>query len=125
MISKHFNIIFPDHRDYNRVTVIKAVRQLTGLGLTEAKDLTEKQGAQLVHFRVEDTRPSYYDDSAAPAEKVLKDNLEVLRSNGVLVHEVSQVGTLAEVRQLASDAVLRDEHDLAIALIEVIQRFSR
>jgi hypothetical protein len=124
MISKHFNIIFPDHQNYNRVGVIKAVRQLTGLGIKEAKDLTEKQGAQLVHFRVEDTRPSYY-GGFAPAEKVLKDNLEVLRSNGVLVHEVSQVGTLAEIRQLASDAVLRDEHDLAIALIEVIQRFSR
>ena len=124
MISKHFNIIFPDHRDYARVTVIKAVRQLTGLGLKEAKDLTEKQGAQLVHFRVEDIR-SYYDDSVIPAEKVLKNGLEVLRNHGVLVHEVSRVGTLAEVRQLASDAVLRDEHDLAIALIEVIQRFSR
>ena len=124
MISKHFNIIFPVHHDYARVTVIKAVRQLTGLGLKEAKDLTEKQGAQLVHFRVEDIR-SYYDDSVIPAEKVLKDNLEILRNNGVLVHEVSRVGTLAEVRQLASDAVLRDEHDLAIALIEVIQRFSR
>ncbi len=124
MISKHFNIIFPDHHDYARVTVIKAVRQLTGLGLKEAKDLTEKQGAQLVHFRVEDIR-SYYDDSVIPAEQVLKNGLEVLRNHGVLVHEVSRVGTLAEVRQLASDAVLRDEHDLAIALIEVIQRFSR
>lgn len=123
MISKHFNIIFPDHQNYNRVGVIKAVRQLTGLGLKEAKDLTEKQGAQLVHFRVEDNR-SYYDDSVIPAEKVLKDNLELLRSNGVLVHEVGRVGTLAEVRQLASDAVLRDEYDLAIALIDVIKRFS-
>ena len=122
MISKHYNMTFPAHRDYNRVGVVKAIRQLTGLGLKEAKELTEKQGTQLVHVRVSDIVDPYTNQSV-PANEVLTDAIVNLRGNGVVVVEAGRAGTLAEVRQLASDALLRDELDLAVALIDVLRKF--
>ena len=122
MISKHYNMTFPAHRDYDRVGVIKAVRQLTGLGLKEAKELTEKQGTQLVQVRVSDIDDRYTKQSV-PAKEVLTDAIADMRGNGVIVVEAVRAGTLVEVRQLASDALLRDELDLAAALIDVLRKF--
>lgn len=123
MISKHYNMTFPAHRDYNRVGVIKAIRQLTGLGLKEAKDLSEKQGTQLVLVRAVDT-VNPYTERVMPAKTVLADAIAELRANGVIVVEAIRAGTLAEVRQLASDALLRDELDLAVALLDILRKFN-
>ncbi len=123
MISKHYNMTFPDHRDYNRVAVIKAIRQLTGLGLKEAKDLTEKQGTQLVHVLVSDTL-NPYTNQVIIALTLLENAIGELRANGVFAVEAVRSGTLAEIRQLAADALLRNELDLSVALIDVLKKFS-
>ena len=124
MISKHYQMVFPaPNVAPNRVAVIKAIRSLTGLGLKEAKDLTEKVGNQLVRVRVED-KVDPYTERLITAEQVLANDLAHLRSNGVMVVEAVRAGTLDEVRKLASDAVLRDELDMAAALIDVLRRFS-
>ena len=123
MISKHYQMVFPaPNVAPNRVAVIKAIRQLTGLGLKEAKDLTEKLGSQLVRVRVEDYVNSY--NEVIPAPTALANALSELRRNGVNVVEAPRAGTLDEVRKLAADALLRDELDVSVALIEVLRRFS-
>lgn len=124
MISKHYQMVFPAvNSGYNRVQVIKAVRSLTGLGLKEAKELTEKLGNQLVRVRAEDMVDPYTERTIT-AEQTLANALAELRRNGVMVVEAVRAGTLDEVRKLASDAVLRDELDMAAALIDVLRRFS-
>lgn len=124
MISKHYNMVFPAvNSGYNRVGVIKAVRQITGLGLKDAKDLTEKQGVQLVHIVVNDI-VDHYTGHPIPEKRVLEDALAELRRNGVMVNEAARAGTLEEVRKLASDALLRGELDLSVALIDILRRFN-
>lgn len=123
MISKHYQMVFPaPNVAPNRVAVIKAIRQLTGLGLKEAKELTEKSGSQLVRVRVEDYVNTY--NETIPAKTALANALAELRRNGVNVVEAVRVGTLDEVRKLASDALLRDELDMAAALIDILRKFS-
>lgn len=123
MITKHYTMTFPADRNYNRVGVIKVVRSLTGLGLKEAKDLTEKEGAQLVYVRAADT-VNPYTNQPVSAKFFLDESVAELRRNGVVVCEAVRAGTLAEVRKLASDALLRDELDLAVALIDIVRKFS-
>lgn len=123
MINKHYNMTFPAvYSGYNRVAVIKAIRQLTGLGLKEAKELTEKDGAQLVNVRVDDYVNAF--DQVIPAKTALENAITELRRHGVVAVEAVRVGTLAEVRKLAADALLRDELDLAAALIDILRKFS-
>lgn len=123
MISKHYTMTFPADRNYNRVGVIKSVRALTGLGLKEAKDLTEKEGAQLVLLRAADT-VNPYTNQPISAKMFLEDQIAEMRRNGVVVCEAVRAGTLADVRKLASDALMRDELDLAVALIDIVRKFS-
>lgn len=123
MISKHYNMTFPAPGSSNRVAVIKSVRSLTGLGLKEAKELTEKEGAQLVQVRAADT-VNPYTNQPVSAKFFLEESIAELRRNGVVVVEAVRAGTLAEVRKLASDALLRDELDLAVALIDIVRKFS-
>lgn len=123
MISKHYTMTFPaPNSGYNRVGVIKAVRTLTGLGLKEAKDLTEVEGPQLIHVRATDTI-NPYTNQPVPAKMLLEDHIAEMRLNGVIVVEAVRSGTLAEVRKLASEALLRDELDMAVALIDILRKF--
>lgn len=123
MISKHYTMTFPaPNSGYNRVGVIKAVRSLTGLGLKEAKDLTEKEGAQLVQVRAADT-VNPYTNQPISAKTALENAITELRRHGVVAVEAVRAGTLADVRKLASDALMRDELDLAAALIDILRKF--
>lgn len=128
MITKHIKLTFPTvGSGYNRVNVIKAVRMLTGLGLKEAKDLTEKLGAQPIRVLVEDRRDYIDERKIIPAQQAYDEAMRTLRDNGVFVDSTpsaSRQGMLDEVRKLASQAVLRDDFDLADALIAVLKRFS-
>lgn len=124
MITKHYTMTFPEaNSGYNRVGVIKSVRALTGLGLKEAKELTEKAGAQLVQVRAADT-VNPYTNQPISAKFFLEETIAEMRRNGVIVCEAVRAGTLAEVRKLASEALLRDELDMAVALIDIVRKFS-
>lgn len=127
MITKTFRATFPllGGCPYNRVAVIKAIRQLTGMGLKEAKDLTEKPGAQLIRAVVSD-RPADGDFGVpyAPAQRVLDDALNVLRENSVNLDFGPGAGRewiLSRLRELTSEAVLRDQFDLAEELLAVLR----
>lgn len=128
MIIKHIKLTFPAvNSGYNRVNVIKAIRMLTGLGLKEAKDLTEKSGAQMVRVLVEDRRDYIDESKIIPAQQAYDDAMQILRSNGVWIDSTASTGrdgALNEVRRLAANAVLHNDFDLADTLIAVLKRFS-
>lgn len=124
MISKHIKIQIPFGIP-DRVAVIKAIRQLTGLGLKEAKDITGKTETQLLNVRVNDTR-SYVDNSLISAESLYDQAVAVLISNGVQIEHTFRTdrdGILLDMQLLAADAITRKDYDLAIALIDVLRRF--
>lgn len=128
MIFKHVRMTFPMvFGSHNRLAVIKAVRMLTGMGLKEAKDLTEMGGTQRVRILVEDRR-SFADESVIiPAKQAYDEAMQLLRDNGVHVDmtpSAGREGMIGEVRKLASQAVLGDDLDMAEALIAVIRRFN-
>jgi hypothetical protein len=123
MIAKHLKLTFPPvNSGYNRIQVIKAVRQLTGLGLKEAKELTEMVGPQLVRVRVEDQTD--WTGILHNAETVFKIGLDTFKDNGVRVDDASPVGIMADLRKLAADAVMSSEFDLAQDLINIIRKYS-
>ena len=68
-LSKGYYDIYLDQVGCNKINVIKAIRQITTLGLKEAKDITDTLG--LVKSSV------YYDDLGA--------NLKTLRDAGATV----------------------------------------
>lgn len=125
MISKHYTMTFPNvgSNGYDRIKVIRAIRTLTGWGLKEAKDVTERHGTQRVHVQVSETH-STCDNRVLSAKETFDTAISELQRNGVIVVETARSGVLAEVRVLASEALLNDDLDLAIALIDVVKRFN-
>lgn len=123
MIAKHLKLTFPPvNSGYNRIQVIKAVRQLTGLGLKEAKELTEMVGPQLVRVRAEDQTD--WTGVLHTADAVFKSCMDAFKDNGVRVADASPVGIMADLRKLAADAVMSSEFDLAQDLINIIRKYS-
>ena len=125
MIPNSITVTFPeDYTGSNRVSVIKAVRMLTGLGLKEAKDFTEKPGEHLIRV-ICSGGEDYATGQRITAEQNFDRALEELRRWNIKYTVNHARGLLVQdVRKLASDAVLRDELDLAVALIDVVRRFS-
>ena len=124
MISKTITVTFPqDYKSYNKVSVIKAIRVLTGMGLKEAKDLCEMSGAQKIHVAVDNgweqvtgrlvKDQEYYDNS-----------IKALKAEGctVVTPEDCALTLIDDVRNLAAKAVLSGELELAVALIDVMKR---
>lgn len=125
MIPKSIKLVFPSvgSTNYDRIGVIKAVRALTGMGLKESKDMTEEAGEHVIRVSISDGVDFYSGQTVSAADRY-KLAIENLRLNGVRVNENSLRSKMVEdVRRLASEAVLRDENDLAVALIEVVRRF--
>lgn len=125
MIPTHITVTFPT--DYqssgaNRVTTIKAIRTLTGMGLKESKDLTEKWGEQRIKINVH-AAEDYATGRVLTAKEQFDRAINELKAQNIPV-KIQTYKTLEDLRRLASEAVLRDEHDVAMALIEVLKRFS-
>lgn len=95
MIPKTLNVTFPyvlpagtgHFHNYNRVSVIKALRVLTGLGLKEAKELTDTSNVQTLLI---DVRPGNEYDSAewaGTAEQRYQKAYQILCDNDVRISE--------------------------------------
>jgi hypothetical protein len=103
--------------DFQKVPAIKAVRQLSGLGLKEAKDAVEEAMTGTVVV-IEDKRPH---DPSAPA---MYDASENLRAQGMIL----QVGTsktefiVQAIRESAKLAADEDETELAILLLDALRK---
>lgn len=94
----------------NKVSVIKAIRTLTGLGLKEAKDVSERPGVRQEFPLIlpNGTDNPQYDEQC-----------RILRSEGVevgpAVHKILQ-----ELRKLGSQALLQGEDELANEILQLV-----
>lgn len=97
----------------NKVAAIKAIRMLTGLGLKEAKDATERPGPQSLDIQ-QSSFTSYSNPQAA-----IEDQFRTLRSQGIEVGDpVFRI--LEELRKLGSEALLQGEDELANEILQLV-----
>jgi hypothetical protein len=96
----------------NKVACIKAIRTLTGIGLKEAKDASERVGLNQT-FTI--ASMSGY---ANPAVEI-ENQIRILRSEGFQVG--SPVNTLLEeLRMIGSQALLQGEDELANEILQLV-----
>lgn len=95
---------------HNKVAVIKAIRTLTGLGLKEAKDASERPGRQ-------QTFPLILPNGTENPQ--YEEQCRILRSEGVDVGPSVQK-ILQELRKLGSEALLQGEDDLANDILQLV-----
>lgn len=97
----------------NKIAVIKAIRTLTGLGLKEAKDASERRGSQTL--TLDNAGLSHYPDP----EAMMESQFRILRSEGVDVGEpVHKV--LQELRELGAKALQMGEDELASEIFQLV-----
>lgn len=97
----------------NKVEVIKAIRSLTGLGLKEAKDASERCGPQTLDIRLQNS------GSFINIERAIEDYFRVLRNNGVEVGEPA-FKIIESLRKLGADALLQGEDELANEILQLV-----
>lgn len=127
MIPTFVTATFPLNYEANgssRVSTIKAIRMLTGIGLKEAKDLSAQPGEQRIRVLVRDGE-DYVTGRPISAEENYQRAINDLKAQNIrVVPNCFRSKMIEDVKRLASEAVLRDENDLAVALIDVLKRFS-
>ncbi len=97
----------------NKITVIKAIRTLTGLGLKEAKDASERTEPQTFDIHL----PSF--SSWSDPQRGIDEQFRILRNEGVEVGEpVWKI--IEELRQLGSQALLQGEDELANEILQLV-----
>lgn len=92
----------------NKVSAIKAIRTLTGLGLKESKDATERPGVQ-----------QYFAQTPGVTERDVEEQCRILRNEGFEVGP-SVYLLIEELRQLGSQALLQGEDDLANEILQLV-----
>jgi len=112
MVDSKFTITCPLLIN-NKVTVIKAIRTLTGLGLKEAKDASEKGGRQ-----VYDIHASNFLGCVDP-EKAIEEQFRILRSEGVEVGEPAWK-IIQDLRELGAKALQMGEDELANEILQLV-----
>lgn len=124
MIPNRIGIYIPDNYDnLNKIEVIKTIRTLTGMGLKEAKDLSERPGMQVVDVKISDGVDAFT-GKVLTAEAIYNRAIAQFRSMGIASSDTGHRSKiLDDVRKLASEAVLRDEPEVAVALIQVLKTF--
>ena len=108
-------IVFTIHRiPVNKVSVIKAIRALTGLGLKEAKDSSEKIGVEQC-FPLNTT---YFSGFGNP-EQAIDEQFRILRAEGIDIGEnIHRI--LGELRELAIQALQQGEDELANEIFQLV-----
>jgi len=92
----------------NRVAVIKAIRILTGLGLKEAKDTSERLGV-VQNFA---TNPNL-------TQIEFNETIRSLQREGVEVGGAIEK-LLSDLRKLGSEALLQGEDELANEILQLV-----
>lgn len=96
-----------------RVEVIKAIRMLTGLGLKEAKDASERGGDQ--HFNISMHNFAAYSNP----DTEIENQFRILRNNGISVGDSVQ-RLLQSLRELGAEALKQGEDDLASEILQLV-----
>ena len=97
----------------NKISVIKAIRILTGLGLKEAKDASERAGSQVLTLDLASL--SRYPDPNAEVENQFR----ALRKEGVEIVEPAY-RLLEELRALGVQALQMGEDELANEILQLV-----
>ena len=97
----------------NKIAVIKAIRTLTGLGLKEAKDISECYGKQVLDLDVAGL--SRYIDP----EREMEAQFRIMRNEGVLVGE-PVFKLLDELREMGAQALRMGEDELAHEILQLV-----
>jgi len=112
MSNKKFSITCPPTYT-NKVAVIKAIRMLTGLGLKEAKDASERSGSQTF-----DLYPSNFSSYGNP-DSMIEEQFRILRSENVQVGEpIHKI--LQSLRELGSQALQLGEDEFANEILQLV-----
>jgi hypothetical protein len=98
---------YPANKVSGKVSVIKAIRTLTGFGLKEAKDASERIGVPQTFVCTCRVATEYYDAC------------RVLTAEGVEVGGAIEK-LLTELRKLGSDALLQGEDELANEILQLV-----
>ena len=97
----------------NKISVIKAIRILTGFGLKEAKDASERTGLQVLTLDLASL--SRYPDPNAEVENQFR----ALRKEGVEIVEPAY-RLLEELRALGVQALQMGEDELANEILQLV-----
>jgi hypothetical protein len=114
------DLTFPNIYDNtnNKVSVIKAVRSIAGIGLKEAKDLSEISGPVTLDINL---NPAYIASGVGISnpDAFLEEQYRILRNNGVTVgppvHRILQ-----SLRDLASAALQQGDDELANEIMQLV-----
>jgi len=97
----------------DRISVIKSIRMLTGLGLKEAKDASERQGEQ--HFEINMGNFTSY----GHPDSEIENQFRILRNGGIEVGD-SVHHILQSLRDLGADALKQGEDELASEILQLV-----
>lgn len=110
------SIKMPDYPVINKISVIKSIRIITGIGLKEAKDISEAAGSTYV-------LPVDFDyfsrKGVTDLETAFESECRILRNEGVEVGSVIHK-ILQNLRVLASEALLQGEDELAGEILQLV-----
>lgn len=111
-MTQTVRLVNPINGYSNRVSVIKAIRCLTGLGLKEAKEASESIQPVLLPMRNADIHNGY-------PEAYLEEQMRVIRAEG------GQIGPtvfriLDDLRTLGAEALKLGEDELANEILQLV-----
>lgn len=99
--------ICPPATVVNKVSAIKALRSLSGLGLKEAKDAIEAAHLQQTFNNIIASVP------------LMEQEMATLRANGIEVRAAGMF-IIEELRRLAADALKAGEDELANEILQLV-----
>ena len=106
-----FSIMVPTTPLRNKVLCIKAIRMLTGLGLKEAKDVSDMFNGQTQKLTIS----TYF----CTDQTGIDEQFRILRAEGIEVYDpVSKI--IEELRRLGSQALLHGEDELANEILQLV-----
>jgi len=103
----------PNYPNGDKVAVIKAIRMLTGVGLKEAKDISEASGDQ--GFVI--ATGNFY--SYSNTDQEIENQFRILRNAGVEVGG-SAYAILQSLRDLGAEALKQGEDELANEILQLV-----
>lgn len=95
----------------DKISAIKAIRSLTGIGLKEAKDASERSGEQ--------TFPVQNFSGYANPDREIENQMRILRTLGFQVGGSFHL-ILQSLRELATQALQQGEDELANEILQLV-----
>lgn len=107
-VSVTFPVAMPG---YNRISVIKAVRSISGMGLREAKDISESAQHHLLTVALP--------GGVSNEDHYLDEQCRILENNGCKVGPTVR-DILRSLRELGASALVQGEDELANEILQLV-----